>query len=168
MSVPKDSRKKAEAEYVMAARELLLYTLGRYNAMSDKLKNTVGEAMKDSAWTIYNNVSYANSIKVIDAEDYRERYRCLVKAGRELKCFSPKMEIAQEFIYNRRRELQHQIKGKSENDIPEKVKYELKMVEKSYNFNWNYWADLVRDSISLVNGVIRSDKKRYNQFLKNQ
>ena len=164
MSVPKDSRKKAEADYVMAARELLLYTLSRYNAMSDKLKNTVGEAMKDSAWVIYNNVSYANSIKVIDLEDYKERYRCLVRAGRELKCFAPKMEIAQEFIYVRRRELKRQA-DYSEN-MSDRMQYELKMFEKSYNFNWNYWADLVRNSIALVNGVIRSDKKRYSHLKK--
>ncbi len=88
----------------------------------------------------------------------------MVRAGRELKCFAPKMEIAQEFIYVRRRELKRQA-DYSEN-MSDKMQYELKMFEKSYNFNWNYWADLVRNSIALVNGVIRSDKKRYNHLKK--
>lgn len=164
MSVPKDSRKQADAEYVMAARELLLYTLSRYNVMSDKLKNTVGETMKDSAWLIYNNLSYANTIKVSSAEDYKERYRSMVRAGRELKCFAPKMEIAQEFIYNRRRELKRQIQNKDDTEIPDKVRNEIKAMDKAYDINWKHWADLVRTSISLVNGVIRSDKKRYSNL----
>ena len=78
--------------------------------------------------------------------------------------FAPKMEIAQEFIYNRRRELKRQIQNKDDTEIPDKVRNEIKAMDKAYDINWKHWADLVRTSISLVNGVIRSDKKRYSNL----
>ena len=168
MSVPVDSRKPTEMDYIMKARELLLYTMGRYSGLSAKLKTLVGEEMIKSAWTIYNSVCYANQIKVISYRDYVERRSLLLTASRTAKAFSPKIEIAQFYIFDRLRDIENQMeqKRKMNEPIPDSLQKEYKATKKAYEYNWLYWGDLIRATIALCNGVLRYDIKKYPHFEK--
>lgn len=168
MSVPVDARKPSEMDYIMKARELLLYTMGRHSGMSAKLKTLVGDELIKSTWTIYNSVCYANEIKVVSFNDYAERRSLLLKASRTAKTLSPKIEVAQYYIYNRLREIENLIQQKRDNNeaVPDSLQKEYKAFKKAYEINWIYWGNLIRSTISLCNGVLRYDIKTHSAYEK--
>ena len=166
MSVPTDARSEAKPQFVITSKELLSYTLDRTSGFSNKLNRAVGDEMVRTAWVVFNNAFEAQEIKITSKKTYEQRIECLATASRAAKSLSPKMEIAQDFIYRRLRELQRQVSAytKKGENIPAKTQKELKAFEKANDTNWEYWSNLIRKTIQLINGVGRSDKKRYPQF----
>ena len=166
MSVPTDARSEAEPQFVITSRQLVIYTIGRYNSFSNKLNKTVGSELVSTAWVVFNNAFYAQKIKVSSKKTYEQRIDYLATASRAASSMAPKIEIAQEIITNRYRELCRQASKYKDNkeNMPKDLMKELSVFEKAYNTNWEYWSNLIRDSIKLINGVARSDKKRYKGF----
>ena len=164
MSVPKDARSEAQPQFVITSRELLIYTMGRNSSFSNKLNRLVGDEMVKTAWIVFNNTFEAQEIKISSKKTYEQRINCLATASRNAKLMAPQMEIAMEYIYTRLQELRRQASAYTDDNIPYKLKEELKAFEKAYNTNWEYWSNLIRKTIQLINGVGRSDKKRFSQF----
>ncbi|MCD7709542.1 MAG: hypothetical protein LUI02_06685 [Clostridiales bacterium] len=148
MSVYKSKRSEAAVQYIATARDWRKYTMDTLSRFPKRYHYIMTNGMLEMAREVYLNCIKANAIylhKGMSENDYELRHRYLTLALTNADALLSEITFCYEIVSN------------GNNYFRDKKQYEN---------TFETWVGKGNDALAKIKGVLESDKKRWNGWLK--